>query len=87
MGCSTPEGVIVGFTPTPGPATACATRLLNARGRHRRVHAWVVTCANPWSSCSTPEGVIVGFTRLIGEYDGIPVYCSTPEGVIVGFTG
>ena len=83
--CSTPEGVIVGFTRTRwrGPPPDCSAqrpkasssgshrvhervrgscRVLNARRRHRRVHAKAGPGVRRVIECSTPEGVIVGFT-------------------------
>ena len=62
MSCSTPEGVIVGFTRRPGADGPPPGRLLNARGRHRRVHRSALGYTPRESFCSTPEGVIVGFT-------------------------
>ena len=60
--CSTPEGVIVGFTRVAALGRGVA-ELLNARGRHRRVHLMVALRTAGSRICSTPEGVIVGFTR------------------------
>ena len=61
-GCSTPEGVFVGFTTSIGEPKSVAYWLLNARGRLRRVHDAVIVLLMGENNCSTPEGVFVGFT-------------------------
>ena len=85
--CSTPEGVIVGFTPrtwgSPGP-TAPAQRprasssgsrrssarpagrpgLLNARGRHRRVHAMASSSGPGLGSAQRPRASSSGSPAL-----------------------
>ena len=92
VGCSTPAGVLVGFTPQGHFEHLPEHLVLNARGRLCRVHsrAAVPAIRSGWHDCcSTPGGVFVGFTHagpLHRRLARNSVVCSTPEGVVVGFT-
>ena len=62
--CSTPEGILVGFT-SPGISRDGRERvLLNARRHLGRVHTSHAGRLRPDETyvCSTPEGILVGFT-------------------------
>ena len=76
--CSTPEGVIVGFTGRGEPVPS-SPYLLNARGRHRRVHPEVIVLLMGENNCSTPEGVIVGFTMNFAGSGGGPSTAQRPR--------
>jgi len=68
--CSTPEGVIVGFTVlgverSHGASSAQRPRASSSGSPSGRTRGSMTNC------CSTPEGVIVGFTRLRGPLAGV----------------
>src|SRR4051794_40201272 len=63
MPCSTPFGVMVGFTIKL--CMECSFRyVLNAFRRHGRVHRPGERRGLTFMLCSTPFGVMVGFTRF-----------------------